>query len=77
MEAIMLTPPSFDLKTAFEGSHFDRPRPFEIQNSNRMIDAAEHRYLLSLKVADASGEAWLNLFNQEVRSRGAAQCHGY
>lgn len=38
-----------------------------------MVDAAEHRYLLSLKVADASGEGWLNLFNKEV---GGVVCVG-
>ena len=38
--------------------------------NNRFVDAAEHRYVLSAKVADAGGEAYVNLFNKEVTDGG-------
>jgi hypothetical protein len=39
-------------------------------NNKSFIDAAEHRYVLSAKVADATGEAFVNLFGKEVRLFG-------
>jgi hypothetical protein len=43
-----------------------RPQPPPSAHTQRYIDAAEHRYVLSCKVADPSGETYVNLFNAEV-----------
>lgn len=42
---------------------------------NRYIDAAEHRYVLSCKVADATGETFVNMFNNEVGGSSAKGQH--
>ncbi|GBF93866.1 replication A 70 kDa DNA-binding subunit B [Raphidocelis subcapitata] len=37
------------------------------ESEGKFVDSAEHRYVLSAKVADASGEAYVNLFNKEAQ----------
>jgi hypothetical protein len=40
---------------------------FYSEGDGKFCDRAVHRYVLSLKAMDASGDVYLNLFNEQVR----------
>jgi hypothetical protein len=46
----------------------ERDGRYWCEGEGRFVDAAERRYVLSVRVADASQEVWANMFNDQVRT---------
>eukprot|EP00798_Chlamydomonas_sp_ICE-L_P011131 gene11131-18751_t len=44
----------------------EQERRFYCNHKSEYIDHAEHRYVLSLKGIDPTGDCWLNMFNEQA-----------
>ncbi len=58
------------LLVTFSAAHASQVVPsgdkFYCEFDQKYCDKAEHRYILSVRLADASAEAWVSVFNDQV-----------